>query len=74
MIEDSIIKLTDDPVIQQFVSYKDPMDIEGAFCGQHDESNGKPNGWVRAIDSDGAVYEGMMTKDGHYNGWGRLCS
>ena len=69
---DGMIKLSDHPVTQEYISYVDPLDCEGVFLGQHQD--GKPNGYVRAIDDGGTIYEGMMTPDGHYNGWGRLCS
>ena len=52
--------------------YKYQSDFEGkefVYTGLCD-LNGHPNGPIRAIYKTGDVFEGVMTSDGHYNGWG----
>ena len=40
-----------------------------AIMGQLDEDK-RPNGIVRVIFGRGNYFEGNMTPDGHFNGWG----
>ena len=52
-----------------FRTGKTPIGTDFVFIGQSDPS-GKPNGIVRAIYSNGWIYEGGMTPSGLRNGFG----
>ena len=45
------------------------MDNDYCIVGQINKE-GKPDGLVREVNIYGGIYEGNMTEDGNYNGWG----
>jgi len=57
------------PFVYKWTYFKTTDGNEFVFTGQIDP-NGCPNGIVRAIFRHGNLFEGNMTYDGAFNGWG----
>jgi len=69
LILHKLITLSNNSFNAQFKLFKDVNDNEFVFSGQRNKK-GEPDGLVRAIFKIGNVYEGQMSADGLFSGWG----
>lgn len=69
LVENEQIELDFDIAITQEWFLGKLQGYDALICGQITDS--KPNGFVRAIDNEGFMYEGIMDKEYQRQGFGR---
>ena len=70
LVDNEYLIISEYDVTQKFKSNASKSD-QHEFLGQYDPT-AQPNGIVREIEGLAHMYEGQMTSDGNYNGFGVL--
>ena len=70
LLKTGYLKASKHPISAEYNRFTYMGVIDAAFIGQMNE-DGKPDGIVRVIKHNGGVYEGQITPDGQFNGFGR---